>query len=181
MKNHNWYIITGGPCAGKSTTIKILKKRGYRTTEETARLYFASQIQKGLTNEQIRENPQKLQVAILHNQIALEAKYPHEQLLFLDRAIPDSYGYFMYHDLVIPKVLTNNIKDHYKGVFFLEHVPARTDRIRTESEEQMQKIEKCMYDAYEKFGFSVIRVPFMYKEKRVDFILNHIDSLTEAS
>jgi predicted ATPase len=31
-KQTNWYVITGGPSSGKTTTINILTARGYKTT-----------------------------------------------------------------------------------------------------------------------------------------------------
>ena len=36
----NWYVITGGPSTGKTTTIDLLQKQGYHTTIEHARHYI---------------------------------------------------------------------------------------------------------------------------------------------
>ena len=36
----NWYVITGGPSTGKTTTIDLLQKQGYLTTIEHARHYI---------------------------------------------------------------------------------------------------------------------------------------------
>lgn len=36
----NWYVITGGPGSGKTTTAHLLKERGYTTTFEHARHYL---------------------------------------------------------------------------------------------------------------------------------------------
>lgn len=39
MKNEpaktNWYVVTGGPSFRKTTTVNLLKERGYKTTIET--------------------------------------------------------------------------------------------------------------------------------------------------
>ena len=48
-KQTNWYVITGGPSSGKTTTVTLLKERGYITTMEHARHYLDTQRLKGKT------------------------------------------------------------------------------------------------------------------------------------
>ena len=52
----NWYVITGGPSSGKTTTVNLLKERGYITTIEHARHYLDTQRLKGKTIEEVRKN-----------------------------------------------------------------------------------------------------------------------------
>ena len=52
----NWYVITGGPSFGKTTTVNLLKERGYITTIEHARHYLDTQRLKGRTVEEVRKN-----------------------------------------------------------------------------------------------------------------------------
>ena len=42
-QNKNWYVIRGGPSSGKTTTVNLLKERGYITTFEHARHYLNTQ------------------------------------------------------------------------------------------------------------------------------------------
>ena len=72
-KQTNWYVITGGPGSGKTTTINILTARGYKTTIEHARHYIDTQRQKGRTVEETRKNQEEFQMGILEMQIEQEA------------------------------------------------------------------------------------------------------------
>jgi predicted ATPase len=174
MKKSNWYVITGGPGSGKTTTIELLKEKGFTTTHETARVYFQQEIKKGITNEEIRKDPQKLQHTILKMQIALESQYTHNQLLFLDRAIPDSFGYFAFRKLPLTPLLINSKHQHYRKVFFLDLLSVKKDKIRIETDSEAETIAQYTYQAYKDVGIEIIRVPVMSKKNRRDFILDHI-------
>ena len=40
QRQTNWYVITGGPGSGITTTVNLLKERGYITNFEHARHYL---------------------------------------------------------------------------------------------------------------------------------------------
>ena len=51
----NWHVITGASCSGKTTLIDQLAGKGFQTFPEVARQYFAREIAKGRTMDEIRE------------------------------------------------------------------------------------------------------------------------------
>jgi len=59
MKQTDWYVVTGGPSSGKTTTINILASRGCKTTIEHARHYIDTQRPKGKTVEKARKNQEE--------------------------------------------------------------------------------------------------------------------------
>ncbi len=61
----NWYVITGGPSSGKTTTVNLLKDRGYITTFEHARHYINTQRLQGKTIEEIKKHQREFQMGIL--------------------------------------------------------------------------------------------------------------------
>lgn len=81
-KQTNWYVITGGPSSGKTTTVNLLKERGYITTIEHARHYLNTQRLKGKTIEEVRKNQREFQLEVLNMQIEQEAQISPE-VLFL--------------------------------------------------------------------------------------------------
>ena len=68
----NWYVITGGPSSGKTTTVNLLKERGYITTFEHARHYLDTQRLKGRTIEDVRKQQKEFQLVVLDMQIEQE-------------------------------------------------------------------------------------------------------------
>src|SRR5678815_4588962 len=90
----NWYVITGGPCSGKTTTVNLLHSRGYKITIEHARHYLDTQRISGRTVEEVRKNQREFQLGLLEMQIEQENSITPDDLIFLDRAIPDSLAYY---------------------------------------------------------------------------------------
>lgn len=173
---NNWYVITGGPCSGKSTTIHILAERGFSTTQEVAREYYESQMKLGFTNEELRSDPQKLQDGIAKSIVQLEQNIDPHETIFLDRGIPDNIGYFEYYNLTPPKFITDAYNAcRYKKVFYLERLAVQVDAVRVESEEQIQLLADLALKYYNQKNADIVRVPVMDKNSRVDFILKHLE------
>ena len=101
----NWYVITGGPSSGKTTTVNLLKDRGYITTIEHARHYLDTQRLKGKTVEEVRKNQIEFQTGVLKMQLEQEREISPEVQVFLDRAIPDALAYYRFLDLPVNKKL----------------------------------------------------------------------------
>lgn len=175
MKNNKWFVITGGPCSGKTTTIELIKKLGHKTTHETARNYISSQIEKGLSAREIFSAPQKLQDEIARLQIVLESSLLPEEITFMDRAFPDVIGYYNHHQIKIPYFSNEKYKKStYNKIFFLERMPTEKDEIRQESDEEAEQISQHLFKSYNSLDLEIIKVPLMDRQKRVDFILKNL-------
>jgi len=173
--NTNWHVITGGPSTGKTTVINMLEKRGYKTTIEHARHYIDTMRTEGETVEDMRNNKRKFQLGVLDMQIDQETEIKPENLVFLDRAIPDAMAYYQFLMLDYDEKLLNAIKKtSYKKIFILDRLPFTKDYARTEDEADQIKIHQLIIDVYTSLGFPIVTVPVLPPNERVEFILNNI-------
>ena len=176
MKNNNWYVITGAPHSGKTSVIKLLEKKGYKVVYEAARIYIDQEIEKGRTIEEIRKNELGFQKGILDLKINIENNLPRDEVIFFDRAIPDSGAYYELCGLMGDKYLEEAIgRCEYKKIFLFELLPYKKDYARTESEEDQVKLHELLEKSYKKFKAPLIKVPKMKsKEDRLEFVLKNI-------
>lgn len=171
----NWYVITGGPSSGKTTMVDMLSKRGYKTTIEHARHYLDTQRAEGRTVDEIRNNQKEFQLGILEMQIEQEASISPDDVVFLDRAIPDALAYYRFLGLTPDKkLLTDLDKASYKKIFILDCLPLVPDYARTEDSAAQMEIHKLLTEVYESLPAPVIHVPVLPPEERVDFILRNL-------
>ena len=171
----NWYVITGGPGSGKTTSINLLKARGYKTTIEHARHYLDTQRIKGKTVEEVRINQAEFQMGILDMQIEQEQQLSADDVIFLDRAIPDSLAYCRFLDLPEDKKLSDALRTvFYKKVFIMECLPLVQDYARREDKAAQKKIHSLLIEVYESLHFPIISIPVLPSEERIDFILKNL-------
>jgi len=171
----NWYVITGGPGSGKTTTVDILAKRGYKTTIEEARHYIDTLRANGEDTDAIRGRQEEFQRGVLEMQIKQENDLDPKEVVFLDRAIPDALAYYRFQYLPLDKTLTDALlKVSYKKVFILDPLPLVHDYARTEDDTQQLRIQALINEVYHQLPFPVVHVPVLPPEERVDLILKNL-------
>lgn len=176
MLKTNWYVLTGGPGSGKTTTVNLIGRRGYKTTIEHARHYIDTQMQTGRTVEEIRRHQEVFQMGVLEMQIEQESILDPGETIFLDRALPDALAYYYFLGLTPNEKLIKALQLYqYKKVFVLECLPFIQDYARKEDEEAQKKIHQYIIKVYDELNQSLVFVPVLPPEKRVDLILANLD------
>lgn len=174
-RDTEWYVITGGPSSGKTTTANLLTKRGFKTTIEHARHYIDTERITGKTTEEIRANQLAFQQGILDMQIKQEQALSRKETVFLDRALPDALAYYRFLNLPEDRALEKALSEaSYKKVFILDPLPLQNDYARIEDESAQKRIHELLINVYESLPFPVVRVPVLPTEERVDFILRNV-------
>lgn len=171
----NWYVITGGPCSGKTTIVNMLKAQGYKTTIEDARHYIDTQRLDGKTVEEIKKNQASFQSEVLNMQIEQEKELSPGEIVFLDRALPDALAYYRFLHLPVDEKLIQALQTvSYKKVFILDYLPLVHDYARSEDEAAQKQIHELLAEVYHSLPFPVIHIPVLKPEERLDVILKNL-------
>ena len=170
-----WYVLTGGPCSGKTTLIEEFKQRGYSVLPEGARIVIAAELAVGKNIQDILAEPLALQHKIISHYIELEAEAPRNETLFLDRGIPDIVAYYRKFNLSVDTVLKDALASaRYRKVFLLDMIEFANDAERYETPQEAETLHGFIRDAYVGQGYSVIEVPLVPVSERADFILANL-------
>ena len=171
------YVITGAPGTGKTAIINALKERGYCGIDENSREIIAEQIKN------------KGEILPWKNQIAFEnlisskrakqyARAPKDEICFFDRSTIDCIAYLKANNLETSAEILEVIKNcKFNSNVFYTPIWGEiytNDSERKESVESAIIIENFLLSTYQYFGYTLIEIPKLTIEERVDFILSKI-------
>lgn len=172
---NNWYVITGAPSSGKSTLIRRLSELRYTTIEEMGRKLIDHEMSRGKTLEQVNVDSPEFEEAWVRIQSEVESTLNREDVIFFDRGIIDTLGYFDYYSWPITSTINRLLANvNYKKVFLLEMLDYDKDYYRIEDAETARQLHGSFKKVYKDKGYEVIEVPRDTVESRTTFILNHI-------
>ncbi|HCB35441.1 MAG: hypothetical protein A2W52_02625 [Candidatus Taylorbacteria bacterium RIFCSPHIGHO2_02_49_25] len=174
MSESKWYVITGVFSSGKTTVLEQLIKAGYRAVPEATRVLIDEEMAQGRSVAEIRSNEGDFQRRVTKQKLETEAMLPLEEIVFLDRAMPDSIAYYQLHGLNPQEARVVCRRGLYRRVFFMEPVAFVKDYARTESPEVIERLNVLLKEAYEQLGYEVITVPAVSVAERVRFILERL-------
>ncbi len=167
----NWYVITGAPCSGKTAVISQLERQGYAVVHEMARAYIDTELAKGRTLADIKADEWAFERHILISKVKLEAQLNRKDIIFLDRAVPDSIAYYKLCGLdpTEPRQMSQAIR--YQKIFLFERLEFLADPVRSEDDTTADRLGKLIEESYQSLGYDPIYVPVGSVEDRTEFIL----------
>ncbi len=170
----NWCVITGAPCSGKTTVIDALEQRGYAVVHEVARAFIDTELAKGKTLAQIRADERAFERHILMEKVKIEATLAKADIVFLDRAVPDSMAYYRLRGLdpAEPRQWSQAVR--YRNIFLFERLGFLTDPVRAEDDQTAERLSQLITESYQSLGYDLIPVPVGSVADRTEFILEHL-------
>ena len=180
--------LTGGPFAGKTTTIEALAAAGHPIVPEAAwRKIDEWNQQMGVDGQMAwrREHPHEVQLAIntlqAESEAAAVAAHPDSPYIFCDRGRPDGLAYLRVYDVEPRDELKRNAAtQQYDAAFLLDRLPdldLRHETGRMDEPELLDRLDDLFIAAYREHGANPIRVPVMPVADRVAFILSELAEL----
>lgn len=170
----NWNVITGAPSSGKTAVIEDLNQRGFRVVPEVARAIIETQLAAGKELSQIKADIHQFERSILTERIRIEARLRSQEVVFFDRALPDSMAYYILEGLDPSEVQSVCRRGRYNKVFLFDRLKLFKDGVRTEDDRLAQHIDQLLGKVYRGLGYPVLRVPVMPIAKRTDWVLARI-------
>ena len=171
----NWYVITGAPCSGKTSVINALERQGFRVVHEVARAYIDAEIKKGKRLQQIKADRYQFENHIFLTKLKIEESLPQNDIIFLDRAVPDSIAYFQLEGLDPAQPTEKSKLVRYKKIFLFEKLAFLEDGVRAEDDLLAERIDNLLEAAYRELNYEIVRVPAISVEERTAFILERLE------
>jgi predicted ATPase len=170
----NWYVITGAPCSGKTAVIMQLEQRGCAVVHEVARTYIDTELVRGKTLQQIKADEWAFERQILMAKVKIEASLARDDIIFLDRAVPDSIAYYKLCGLDSAEPLQKSRRVRYRKIFLFERLTFLTDPVRSEDEKTAERLGRLIEKSYQSLGYNLIHVPQASVADRTEFVLAHL-------
>lgn len=170
----NWYVITGGPSAGKTTLLEALENAGCHVEHESARIVIDEGIAAGKSITEIRADEQAFQKEVYEHKLAREQRLDPRELIFFDRGMQDTTAYLQLHGYVISEHMRHEISfADYRKIYLLQPYSYEKDYARTESEPEQERLFTLLKEAYtDSHNHIEVIPPFPTKEERIEYFLN---------
>jgi len=176
IERPNFYILTGGPGAGKTTVLVALRARGFACVDEAARQILKEQ--KAIGGDATHDGDQvKYRDLMLSRSIeAYNAAQDRTAPVFFDRGIPELLGYPA--QAGEPAHVAEAIRRHRYGPVVFVFPPWEAiychDEERKHTLQHAVDVCAAVNATYRQCGYQPVEVPRLPVEARVDLILSRI-------
>jgi predicted ATPase len=181
LKRPNFYILTGGPGAGRTTTLEALRARGFQCVDEAARQILKEQAAVGGNATHDGDQVKYRDLCLARSIEGFEAVDERAAPVFFDRGIPEMRGYATPTGEAPPAHLIAATR-RYRYAPLVFRFPAwraiyQHDEERKHSFEHAKRVFADVGAAYQACGYQLAEIPRASVEDRVDFILRRIGAL----
>ncbi|NLC24671.1 MAG: AAA family ATPase [Oxalobacter sp.] len=178
----NFFVITGAPGAGKTTLLRSLEDHHFMIMAEAGRSIIQDQTAIG-GNALPWEDKRAYAELMLNWDMRSYKEAPnHSRPVLFDRAIPDIIGYLELNDIPVPTHLARAAeKFRYNRKVFIAPYWSEIygqDTERKQSHDEALATYDAMVRVYERLGYELLTLPKASLDRRIQFITEHLDSLS---
>lgn len=169
----DFYVITGGPGAGKSTLIEALAALGHGRTVEAGRSITQTQVVIGGNAVHWGDRALYAELMLMHEIRSHEAA---EGITFFDRGIPELCGYMGLSGLAVPAHFERAVAVYrYNRVVFAappwREIFVNDAERKQDFAEAVTTYDRCT-QAYRERGYEIVDLPMASVAERVGFVMD---------
>ncbi|WP_259782092.1 AAA family ATPase [Aestuariispira ectoiniformans] len=174
MSDH-FFIVTGGPGAGKTSLIEALSRRGLHVMPESGRAIIQDERCRGGSALPWADRAAYAERMVDRDLRAYSDARALAGPVIFDRGIPDTLGYLTLCDLPVPPYIAAAARQvRYNPRVFL--APCWDDIFIQDAERKQTRAEAemtcgVMVETYKGLGYEIVELPRTDVESRVDFLL----------
>lgn len=169
-----FFVVTGGPGAGKTSLLTELARRGFHTIPEAGRAIMLEEMQSGGDSLPWADRMAYAGRMLERDLSAYSAAQSLSGPVIFDRGIPDITGYLRLCGLPVPPhVAAAATAARYNARIFLapywDEIFTR-DRERKQTRAEAEATSKVMRETYVALGHEITELPYSDITMRADFV-----------
>ncbi|MEY8827314.1 AAA family ATPase [Sedimentitalea sp. XS_ASV28] len=177
MSDH-FFVVTGGPGAGKTSLIIELARRGFHTIPESGRAIIREEVASGGDALPWADRMAYAELMLERDLRAYEDAQALPGPVIFDRGIADIMGYLTLCGLPVPPHVSAAVKKaHYNRRVFLapywDEIFTQ-DTERKQSQTETEATCAAMINTYAALGYEITELPRADTGRRADFIAAHL-------
>ncbi len=174
----NWFLATGAPSSGKSTSLRRLQKEGFKVNPDISRDYIVDIKKRGISFEKdilySVETQKILFYLMTHDAFQLN----RSDMIIHDYSLPDNIAFLILGGLPVPEeVKRSAMSFRFRKVFLFEPLELVKDGVRTEDREDQARLFKLLQETYISIGYDPVLVKSDTIENRHRFLLKNLPEL----
>ena len=174
-KYTNWFLATGAPSSGKSTSLRHLKKDGYRINPDISRDYIVDIKKRGLPFEKDILYSEETQRILFYLMTKDALDLDTSEMIIHDYSLPDNIAFLKLGGLSVPDEVKRSAEIFkFRKVFLFEPLELIQDGVRTEDREDQEKLFHLLYETYVSVGYDPVLVKSDTIGNRHKFLLGQL-------
>lgn len=175
MDCDRFFVLTGGPGAGKTTLVEALRAEGFATTQEAGRAVIRQEMQGGGEALPWHDRERFAERMFEWDLASYRQAQRQAGIVFFDRGLPDTLGYLALEGLEVPAWMEEEawrlrynkrafVAPPWKAIF-------GQDEERRQDWQVAVRTYEVMVSTYRDLGYELIELPRAPVPERVAFVL----------